>query len=282
MNYLILNGKLLPADQASIYHTNRAFRYGDGVFESMMVWNGHPYLLDLHLTRIQEAAAALKINFRETLNEKYFRGQIQQLIEANHFKNARVRLVVYRSGGGYYAPDQNESEYLLEATEVQNDFYIWHDKGLNIGLYNELKKPRNFLSPYKTCNSLLYVMASKFKEENNFDECLILNEPGRVCELISSNLFMVKRGVLITTAASEAPILGVMRRHIIDIALKNQLEVAERSIRLDELVEGDELFTTNIAGGIRWIHNFYGKEYKHNVSFLMYEMLKNEKIKNHK
>jgi branched-chain amino acid aminotransferase len=141
-----------------------------------------------------------------------------------------------------------------------------NDKGLIIGIYDEVKKPINLFSSYKTANSLIYILAGIFKNLNKYDDCLILNEKGHLIEAVSSNIFIVKNGVLYTPPITEACIDGIMRKQVINIAKKNEISFAEQPLFVDDLLKADEVFLTNSISGIQWAAAYKNKRYFKKIS----------------
>jgi branched-chain amino acid aminotransferase len=140
-------------------------------------------------------------------------------------------------------------------------------------MYADIPKAINILSNYKTCNSLLYVMAGIFKEQNKLDEAFILNQDGNLCETISANVFVLYQNHLYTPALSEGCIGGVMRQVVMDLAIKNNIPMTEAQLDPEILNQADEVFITNASRGIQWVMGFGRKRYFNETSKLLMEEL---------
>ncbi len=257
-----LNGVLCPQDQGFIKGDNRAFMYGDGLFESIRIKNGKPMFLESHIARLLDAAEALKMQVPPTHNHEYFKKQVSELIAKNNLpEGGKCRLTLFRNSGGTYTPDDNGVGYVIETYAYSSNIYVLNEEGFHIELYPEMRKPVNKLSIYKTCNSLLYIMAGIYARQNKYDDTLIVNDKGNIIESSNSNLFMICNGVLYTPALSDGCLAGVMRMQIINIALANKLKVYECSLNPQNLLVADEVFLTNAVRGIQWVGSYKMKRY---------------------
>src|ERR1700743_3772339 len=175
-NLINFNGQIIPSDSKLLTIQNRAFRYGDGFFESMCMLKGHLKLADMHCDRLQRGMQSLKINGYSQMDTWFLKEMVEQLGVRNKAKHARLRLTVFREGEGLYTPSQNAPGYCLEMTPVEEPRYFLNPKGLIVDIFNDVPKPLNYLSNIKTCNALTYVMAAIFKGPSNLDERLVGNE----------------------------------------------------------------------------------------------------------
>ena len=272
--FINFNGDIVPADQQILTVANRGFRYGDGLFESMRWMNGELKFAELHTERIRKGLKLLKMDSWSHVDSWFIREKIEELVRRNRTgQDARIRLTTYRDGEGLYSPGSNKMGFILEASQLKESSYTFNDKGLMIDVYDELTKPINVLSNLKTCNSLVYVLAGIFKNQNSLDEVIILNNNGFLCESMSSNAFIVYDRKLYTPALNEGCIAGVMRQVIIKLAKENGLEMVEAQINPDILNEADEVFLTNAAKGIQWVMGYNSKRYFCEVSRFLQEKL---------
>jgi branched-chain amino acid aminotransferase len=264
--YINFNGEILAADSKLLTVANRAFRYGDGLFESMRLMKGQLKFADMHADRLQRGMKALKIDGYSQMDTWFLKEKVEQLASRNKTRHGRLRLTVYRDSEGLYTPTQNKMGYCLELTPIEEPRYFLNDKGLIIDIFTELKKPTNYLSNIKTCNSLIYVLAGIFKIQNKLDDTFLLNQDGNLCEAGSSNIFVWYQSHLYTPALSEGCVEGVMRQVIIKLAKQANIPFTEAQINPDILYEADEVFLTNAAKGIQWVMGFGVKRYFNQLS----------------
>ncbi len=260
---LSFNGLLVSRKDFCLSTENRAFRYGDGIFESIRICRGQIMWLKHHYYRLNKSIAALHLNMPHEWSEEYFEKTISTLFNVNHTPKsaARVRYSVFRNDGGLYTPFTNNASFLIESETIDQENYSLNTKGISVTPYVDIKKACNVLSPLKSINAQLYVLAAIYKRKLGFGDALILNEEGMVAEATSSNIFIYKSGKLITPALSQACVEGVMRAVIIEIANQQGIPVLETNISLDELASGEEVFLTNAVQGIRWVKEFKGKRF---------------------
>lgn len=275
-DFINYNGEFFPSEHPVITISNRGFRYGDGLFETMRVIKGEVKFADYHADRLQQGMKALKMEGYSQVDARFLADAVKDLIKRNQLGlNARARITVFRDGNGLYTPSSNRFGYALEVSKVDEPFYVSNTKGLIVDVFDEVTKPVNSLSNYKTCNSLPYVLAGIFRIQRNLDEVLILNSNGFLCEAMTSNVFIVYNKQLYTPDLSEGCVAGVMRRVIMDIATQNQVPLIEAQINPEILNEAEEVFVTNAAKGIQWLMGFNNKRYFNEMSRFLTENLNN-------
>jgi branched-subunit amino acid aminotransferase/4-amino-4-deoxychorismate lyase len=275
--YCCYNGHFVNMYEPMLSFNNRAFRYGDALFETIRVVNNKVMYLQDHMHRIKVGMTLLKMTIPSGFNTDTIFSLIKELVKMNKIiSDVRLRLTVFRNEGGYYTPTSNDISFLIEAEEVANKGYLINEKGLRIDIYPELQKIQNKLSCLKSANALLYVLAGLFKKENQMDEVIILNQDQRICETISSNLFVVKNGAMYTSAISEGCTDGVMRKQIIRIAKDNKILCHEISLQQNVLHNADEVFLTNAIKGIQWVAQFKTKFYQSKMTHFFSQKINEE------
>ena len=268
--YILFNDEFVEAEQAVVKASNRAFKFGDGLFESMRMCNGKLQFAEQHADRLRAGMKALKMEGYALLDEYFLRQKTTELLKKNRFNgNVRFRLTVYRDGEGLYTPQSNKVGYLLEGIELEQASYELNQKGLIIDVYDELTKPINKLSNYKTSNALLYVMAGLYQKQHRLDEAILLNQQGFLCESTSSNLFVVYQKQIYTPALSEGCVAGVMRSIVLQLAKTHNFPLIEAQINPEILNEAEEVFVTNASTGIRWVMGYGRKRYFNEVAKML-------------
>ncbi|GGE66515.1 branched-chain amino acid aminotransferase [Pedobacter psychrotolerans] len=272
--YLLFNDEFHPVDVPVLTTSNRGFKFGDGLFESMRMINHKLQFADLHADRLAAGMKALKIDGHVLMDDYFLRQKTADLVKKNRWNgNVRFRLSVYRQGAGVYTPESNKSGYVLEGIPLKATDYELNTKGLIIDVFDEMTKSINKLSNFKTSNALLYVMAGLFKTQNRLDEAIILNQSGFLCESISSNIFVVYDKQIYTPALNEGCISGVMRTTVMQICKMNDIPLIEAQISPEILKEAEEVFITNATQGIQWIMGYGRKRYFNEFSKYLNEKL---------
>lgn len=260
--FICLNGEMSPAAEPSLMHNNRAFSYGDALFETIHANGTRLQFFDDHYKRLIKGIQILRMDRESLPGKEHLEKIIIKLLNKNHLYNGvRIRLTVFRDTGGYYTPGRESCSFLTEAVSLPCDRYMLNKKGLTTGLFTSLLKQADSLSNLKTANSLIYVMAGLYKKEAVLDECFILNTKERIAESISSNIFIMKNGILFTPSLSEGCVEGVMRRQIIRIAQKEGIDCIETGIVKEDLLKAEECFLTNSITGISWVVAYGQKRY---------------------
>ena len=260
------NGELVPSDSKLLTISNRGFKYGDGIFESMRLMKGQLKFPELHADRLQRSMKALKIDGYSQMDAWFLKEKVEQLASRNRAKHGRLRLTIYRDAEGFYAPTQNKAGYCLELTPMDEPRFFLNEKGLIMDVFIEVRKPINYLSNIKTCSSLPLVMAGIFKVQNKLDEVFLVNQNGNLCEAGNSNIFVWYISHLYTPALSEGCVEGVMRNIVIKLCRQNDIPCTEAEINPDILYEADEVFLTNASRGIQWVMGFGVKRYFNQLS----------------
>lgn len=273
--FVSYNGQYFPDSEFIFSSSNRSFRYGDGLFETMKMVNGKALFFKDHYQRLISGMKYLKMVADKTgFSEQSLLKEIIALSEKNKTsKSCVVRLQVFRNSEGKYTPEKNDCSFIIETEPTKNASYILNDKGLKISLFDEEVKQVGHLSNIKTSNSLIYILAGIYKTENKFDDVLILNNKGTIAEAVSSNIFIVKNNEFITPPIIDGCIDGVMRKQIINILKSHKKKIVESSLTTEHLLKADELFITNSINGVTWVGAFKSKRYFNNQSKWLNEVL---------
>jgi len=272
------NGNLIAQDD-NILTQNRAFLYGDGVFETLKIVNNKILFLEDHYFRLMASMRVVRMEIPMNFTMEFFEEMVLNLVNKNGISDsARVRITVFRNDGGLYLPKSNDVSYLIHSTALDNASYILNTAEYEVDLYKDFYITKQLLSSIKTTNKLINVTGSIFAHENGFDNCLLINDTKNVVEALHGNLFMVQGKKLITPPISEGCLNGIMRKQILALAKKMEgIEVAEEIISPFELQKADELFLTNVITGIQPITKYRKKQFTSNVANILLQKL-NESI----
>ncbi len=234
---------------------NRAFCYGDGLFETMLLENGTIRFLADHFHRLQAGVHALGMRLPENLTPSYLQESSLQLAEdCGLGMNARVRLQVWRKSGGLYTPTCSESDFICTISPLIPPIVGIKEKVI---FYTEVKLSYSAVSSYKTCSALPYVMAGIARQAAQADDAILLDVRGFVAECIASNLFWLKDNVLYTPSLEAGCVAGIMRTHIFREAAKISLQVCEGLYTPSQLLQAEAVFCCNV-GGIQLVSSIHG------------------------
>ena len=275
MNNLInFNGQLTSPETPVATVFNRSLRYGDGLFETML-WNGRQiHNLDFHLDRLFKGLETLHFDLSGGFDRKFITDEISGLCNNNSpSQPARVRLNVFREDGPVLLPVQNRPVFLIETGELGEQ----NPLPLRVTLFKAESKPTGILSNLKTNNYLLNLLAIQHAGESGFDDAIILNSRGNICEASSSNLFMVQKGILFTPALSQGCVAGTKRRELLEILPTLGFQVEETIITKDMIFEMEEVFFTNAIRGIRPVICIENTYYSRELTTMLIRLMKESK-----
>ena len=273
------NGIIQETTQIGI-EENRGFLYGDSVFETIKVIENKVLFLEDHYFRLMASMRICRMEIPMNFTMEYFQEQIINLITALSSSNAyRVRFSVFRDAEGFYLPKTRNVSFLITTSSLNDVMYSYTDSQYEVELYKDFFIPKQLLSTLKTNNKMLQIAGSIFAAENDYDNCLVLNDEKNVVEALQSNLFMKTGNTIVTPPISDGCLNGIMRKQVLEILNKIEgIQVKEASISPFDLQKADELFLTNVISGIQPITKYRKKEY---VSEFANELLKrlNAKIR---
>lgn len=261
--------------QENMLTQNRAFLYGDAVFETVKILKGKILFLEDHYFRLMASMRILRMEIPMNFTMEYFEEQIVSVVQNNGFSDAaRARMTVYRNDGGYYLPTTNEISFLIHTSPLENQSYVFENKECEVDLYKDFYISKQLLSTLKTTNKVIHVTASIYAKENALDNCIVLNDVKNVVEVLQGNLFMLQGNKLVTPPISEGCINGVMRKQVLALAKKIEgLEVVEEVISPFDLQKAEELFFTNVIKGIQSITKYRKKEFSTSMAHQLVQKL---------
>ncbi|MBZ4037664.1 aminotransferase class IV [Flavobacterium sp. 17A] len=271
------NGNI--GQEENILTQNRAFLYGDGIFETVKIINGKILFLEDHYFRLMASMRVVRMQIPMNFTMEYFEEQILNLVnKLNIASSARARITVFRNDGGLYLPKSNDISFLINAIVLGNTSYSLNTKEYEVDLYKDFYVTKQLLSSLKTTNKMINITGSIYAHENDLANCILLNDSKNVVEALQGNLFMVVGKKLVTPPVSEGALNGIMRKQILALAKKIEgIEVSEEIISPFDLQKADELFLTNVITGIQPITKYRKKDFTTNLAHLLVQKL-NESI----
>lgn len=261
MAFINFNGKILENHTPVIQAGNRGLRYGDGLFETMKYKNDNIILVDEHLSRLWSGMKLMQFDVPKLFSPDKIEEQILQLIEKNKLHSARIRLTIIRANGGLHDLESHTPNYLIESWPLAESNGAMNENGLDCCIYKDALKTTDKFSNCKHNNFLPYLMGAIHAKKEKCNDAIILNQHQRICDSTIANIFLIKKNIVYTPSLSEGCIAGVMRSYIIKALIKNDTEVIEKEITLDELLHADEIFLTNSIYNMRWVKGIETSSY---------------------
>ncbi len=259
------NGNLVAQSNENI-EQNRGFLYADAVFETLKILDGKVLFLEDHYFRLMASMRILRMEIPLDFTLEYLEGEILKTTNAFNLNNARVRLTVFRTGEGRYLPEQRTIGFIINA-EITSGLYVNATDKYEVELFKDFYISKHLLSTLKTTSCLINITASIFAQENNYENCLLINDDKNVVEAINGNVFIVKDNIISTAPIADGCKNGIVRKKLMEIINNTEdFVLEERSISPFELQKADEIFITNIAIGIQSVTQYRKKTFVNKVA----------------
>jgi branched-chain amino acid aminotransferase len=274
MAWFNYNGKMYQEEAPAISVNNRGLRYGDGLFETMKLLNGRLVLADEHFARLWKGMQVLQFNLPKHFNPDLLQQEVLALAKKNaQGSNLRVRITVIRGAGGLYDAINHLPHYIIETMPLPQGNGEWNANGLVLGIYGEVQKSCDILSNLKHNNYLLYVMAALEAKKQQWNDALVLNTHGRICDSTIANIFYIKEGVVYTPPLNEGGVAGVLRRQVISQLAAAAIPFMEKAVGVEELLQAEEVFLTNSIYNIRWVQRIGDAEFGNELTQKIYTIV---------
>jgi len=258
------NGEIVEDVEALLSVDNRGLAYGDAVFETLRVSAGKIFFWEDHYFRLMASMRILRMEIPMNFTLEFLEEEVKRTIKSlSDRKNAiRVKILVWRKAGGTYKPNTNAIEYLIRYEELDEPFYTLKDTFYEVELFKDHYVSSGLLGTIKSNNRIVNVLGSIFAEENDYSNCLLLNEQKQVVEALNGNLFLVQGTTIKTPPIADGCLNGILRKQLIEICKQlPEYNMIEKSVSPFELQKSDELFITNVISGIQPISKYRKKEY---------------------
>lgn len=258
MGTICLDGKIFAGEEPALLASNRGYRYGDGLFETIKMVNGNMVLWDAHFDRLENGLSMLQFELPGLFTREKIRKEIENLCQKNKCSGlARIRLSVFRGNGGLY-DDNRLAQYLIECWPLNEASQQLNENGLVIDVYPDSRKSCDIFSNLKSANFQAYTMAAQYAIKNRLNDCLVLNSNECLADSTIANLFILKNGVFHTPALTEGCVNGIMRNYLVEKLRDAGYPVKIGVVTITDLEFADEVFLTNSINGMRWVGQ-YGK-----------------------
>lgn len=233
-----VDGEVLDADAARISPFDHGLLVGDGVFETLRVYDSEPFAWTRHAERLVRSASGLGL---EVPAEDDLRATANAVITANGVRDGRLRITV--TGGP--APLGSERgdvtpTWIVAATSMDP----WPPT-VDVVLVPWPRNERGAVAGLKTTSYAENVRALAVAHERRAGEAIFLNTRGELCEATGSNVFVVRDGALSTPPERSGCLLGVTRALILELALRLGIPCGEPDLTVDALRTADEAFLTS-------------------------------------
>jgi branched-chain amino acid aminotransferase group I len=246
--FVHVGGELLPREQAKVSVFDSSVQGGDAVWEGLRVYDGRIFQLDAHLDRLADSARAMAfahIPTRQEIKEAIF-----ATLQANGMRNGvHIRLTLTRGKKITSGMDPRLNQYgscLIVLAEWKPPVYS--SDGIRL-VSSTIRRnsPQSIDSKIHHNNLINNILAKIEANAAGVDDALMLDGNGFVSETNATNVFLVKRGKLLTPHADSC-LPGITRGVVLQIAAENNIAIQERNITIAEVYSGEEFFTTGTMG----------------------------------
>jgi branched-chain amino acid aminotransferase len=251
---------LVHRDHAKISVFDSSVQGGDAVWEGMRVYDQGVYCLERHLDRMEDSALAMA--FENIPSRDFIRNAIKATLESNEMtSNTHIRLTLTRgekitSG---MDPRLNQKGCTLIVLAEWKPLVYDNEKGIRIVTSTVRRNSPMHLDSKVHHNNLINNILAKIQANHaGVDSALMLDNLGFIAEMNGTNIFLIKKGKLLTPTA-DACLHGITRGLVLEIALENGIEVEVRNISLTELYSADEAFGTGSMGELTPIKEVDGR-----------------------
>ena len=241
MNFVFLNGEILPAKKAKISLFDHGFLYGDGIYETLRTKNGELFDFENHFRRLKKSAEKLEIPI--FFSEKELFDAAKKIVEKNHFPESRVRITVSR-GENHFSFCGAKNPTVAIFAEKLPDFSREKKSGVKI---TTIKLSR-FLPEIKSISLLPMILAKQKAQKIGAFETLFLRKNGAISEGSVSNVIF-RKGKKVFSAPKKVALAGTTQKKVLEKAREN-FEVLEVEFWVDDLKNADEVLLLNSVFGV--------------------------------
>lgn len=257
---IYLNKVMLEATKARVAPVSSAMLYGRGVFTTVAIYNGKPFLWPEHWKRLQNHAKRLSVDCAGA-NERNVGDAVRKLVAVNQVKNGRARVILLaRSGRDVWKAKKEgtrETDLLIMTSEPQKV----SPAGMSLAVSPYRFNTFSPLVGIRSLNYLEQVLSWEEAQARDFDEAVMLNERGEIVSATMANIFWVKEGTLHTPALSTGAMAGITRAAVIELVGRQFIPVIEGVFELADLTEADEIFLTSASLGVALVTTFDFRQY---------------------
>ncbi len=240
---VFLNDGTVDITEAKISIADAGFLYSAGLFETMRCNNGKVFKLNEHLDRLFASCEKLSIN--NTYDRKTIEKAVYETIQVNELKDARLRLTL-TSGSARPGDDKLTSTLLITAVKLKDYSDEFYEKGVLAVLCPYRLNASDPVTGHKTLNYYSNMLGLDLARKRNAAEAIWFTHEGKLAEGSITNVFLVKDSKLLTPSVDTPVLPGVARKTVIEKAKENDIQVEEKDLIIDDLLNADEVFITNV------------------------------------
>lgn len=256
-----VNGQIVPAEEARISILDNGFTFGDSVYETLRTYGGRPFRLDLHLKRLRTSAGRLGIGI--PMDDRELGSRLDLLLARASNGESYIRIIVSRGVGdiSYHFERVVGPTVVMAVKPFEPPSESLVREGAPLAVVSIRRNHPDALDPaIKSCNLLNNVLAVREAQKKGAVEAILLNQRGEVAEGASSNIFLVRTGMLRTPPLSAGILPGITRTVVIELATSLSIPFDDQGpVPLPDLLAADECFVTSSVREILPIRSIDGR-----------------------
>jgi branched-chain amino acid aminotransferase len=257
-----INGQIYANDDAFISIFNTSLISGDLIFENIIVSRNKVLFYEDHYFNLLSSMRILKIKIPMSFTPEFLEKQLLSLYAKSGFvdDNILMRILICNNVASKVNP--NSVKYYIYDTQKINYSSINFEK-YTLDVFKDYFKNTGLLSNLTTNNQLIQRIGLRYCRENDFNDCVILNNSKTISESLNGNIFMVMNDKVFTPPLNDGSNNNVIRTKIIEL-INNDIEgfdVIEQSLSVFDIQKSDELFISNINFGIQPVRKFRKKNF---------------------
>ncbi len=245
-----LNGKFVDKNEAKVSVYDHGFLYGDGIFEGIRIYHGKVFEHRRHIERLYDSARHIDLSIPMTPEEMM--QAVEASVRENNKTDGYIRLIISRGAGTLgLDPRKCEPQVIIIVDDISLYPPELYQNGLEIITSSIIRNHPQALDPrVKSLNYLNNILAKMEAIRAGCLEALMLNHKGEVAECTGDNLFIVKRGELLTPPRTAGILEGITREVILRLAAAAEVPFRQESLSRHDVYTADECFLTGTAAEI--------------------------------
>ncbi|MBX9880313.1 MAG: aminotransferase class IV [Candidatus Obscuribacterales bacterium] len=234
------NGQEMPLDEVRVSVLDRAFLFGDAVYEVIRLYDGKLWMYDRHIGRLETGLKALRI---AGVNIDVLKTRIEQTVKNSGIAEALVYIQVTRGVAKrtHHYPEKSEPNQLIYVEQFDDPCKQMRESGVNVISYHDYRWQRNDL---KVTSLMANCMAAQVAHENGCIEVVQIGSDGYVTEGSHTSIFAVKDGKILVSPSSSRVLPGITKQQILELSAAANIGLNETRVKKEELKDVDEMFLT--------------------------------------
>ncbi len=233
-----IDGKKITKSDAKISVFDNSLFYADGLFETFMAFGNNIIFMKDHLKRLQKGAKLISLKI--PVSDKTLAKWLNQANQANPAPTKKIRLTITAGESSFWAGKPGRPRVIIIVTDYK----------IPTSPFRLIVSPYRIdhASPFRNVKTLSFIIEMTSRKQaysSKYDDAILLARNGYIAETTSANIFWVKNGILYTPPLDAGCLEGMIRKHTIEIAKLNNIQVIEKRSRLSTLLKADEIFVSS-------------------------------------